>query len=516
MVTTLSAIRPQSSSDPHHRPQDPPSPPLSAPDPDPTAPSPVYPPVIRTLIFILLALSATLARAIDPPLVVNDQLPTSAVLILTNAPSSNLPPDLLLDIAQSPMLRTLGHIPGALDTRDIVRLRRDIASPIDTPPFHTPIATLLIERDSETRSLTLTQLDPTTYALIDPDHPTTAHPIKRSDLADLPIDITMLEQGPTPALTPQLARDMFSDTSNLVWTAPHTQSPILFDRATLRSRIKNNFPPLTRTLGDETFRVRFTNTMTPDNPPGVLLWISPSEYAGIPTAVYPAADELNLIVVGIDNNGNNRPITDRLQNVLDALETLRAHLRIDESRVYASGLSGGGRCSSILFLACPDLITGAVPIVGLDSYHRIPTGQPNLFWAGNVGRPPGKLFKQCKEHRLRAITGTMDFNEPEMALRIKALKADNLDVKLDTIDGMGHTMPTAEQFTQALTWVDTKQRTRAQNAATKAQEELDKALTNNPDPRTNIPTRRALIDITINAPWSKPAHKAAHRLGLTD
>lgn len=256
--------------------------------------------------------------------------------------------------------------------------------------------------------------------------------------------------------------------------------------------------------------------MSPDQPPGILVWISPTEHAGIPYAIFPALDTLNLIAVGIDNNGNDRPITDRLQNVLDAIHTIRAHIRIDTNRIYTSGFSGGGRCASILFLAFPDLVTGAVPIVGLDSYHRIPTGQPNLYWAGNIGRPAKKLLDLAQQHRLRAITGTMDFNEPEMSRRITNLQADGFDARLDTIDAMGHTMPTDTQFSTALTWVDANQREHADRAAQNAQDQLDKLLESNPnpDPTTDIPTRRTLIDITTTAPWSKPAHQAATILGF--
>jgi dienelactone hydrolase len=419
------------------------------------------------------------------------------------------------------MLRDLGVIPAALDTRDIVRLRRDIAPPTDTPAtLSYALHTLILARDGATKPLTLTRLDDTTYALIDPDDPATAYPVKRSDLADLPIDMTMLEQGPPLALSGMDAIRAFiaEPLDQLTWNTRHIQSPHILDRATIRARFKNDYPQLTRTLGDETFRLRFPNTMSADDPPGILVWISPTEHHGIPYAVLPALEKLNLIAVGIDNNGNDRPITDRLQNVLDAIHTIRAHIRIDDQRIYTSGLSGGGRCASILFLAFPDLVTGAVPIVGLDSYHRIPTGQPNLYWAGNIGRPAKKLFDRSKEHRLRAITGTMDFNEPEMSRRIAQLQADGFDARLDTIDGMSHTMPTESQFTEALTWVNANQHERAERAAEEAQDQLDKLLESNPtpDPTTDIPTRRTLIDITRTAPWSQPAMKAAHLLGFPD
>ena len=63
-----------------------------------------------------------------------------------------------------------------------------------------------------------------------------------------------------------------------------------------------------------------------------------------------------------------------------------------------------------------------------------------------------------KNRRIAGITGSADFNEPEMTIRQGLLKRDGIEMRLDVIEGMAHTMPTADQFTSALLWVDEPRR----------------------------------------------------------
>src|SRR5690606_22754475 len=90
----------------------------------------------------------------------------------------------------------------------------------------------------------------------------------------------------------------------LVLPQPHVQSPTLLDLRTVKLRIKANYPPLKRALGQETFSARLPKSYAPSTPAGVLVWISPSPDGRIPDIFAPICNELGLIAIGVDNNGN--------------------------------------------------------------------------------------------------------------------------------------------------------------------------------------------------------------------
>ncbi|MBL4698057.1 MAG: hypothetical protein JKX70_04405, partial [Phycisphaerales bacterium] len=226
-----------------------------------------------------------------------------------------------------------------------------------------------------------------------------------------------------------------SGSNNFVLAQPYVESQTVLDLRTIRARIKNRYPALTRSLDQETFRVRLPKKYNADFPAGVLVWISPMPDGRIPKIFEPILDELGMIAIGVDNNGNKRAITDRLQNHLDSIETLAQHYRIDRKRIYLTGMSGGGRCSGILQIVFPELFAGAVPIVGFDTYHQAPTGDPGRFWPARLGKPAGRWMKLLKERRIAAITGTNDFNEPEMGVRKDLLSRDGIEIRLDIIEG---------------------------------------------------------------------------------
>jgi len=55
---------------------------------------------------------------------------------------------------------------------------------------------------------------------------------------------------------------------------------------------------------------------------------------------------------------------------------------------------------------------------------------------------------------LAAMTGPPDFNYKPMAATIKVMKNLRLDAKLFSYLDMGHELPTADHFAEALAWVD--------------------------------------------------------------
>jgi len=158
----------------------------------------------------------------------------------------------------------------------------------------------------------------------------------------------------------------------------------------------------------------------------------------------------------------------------------------------------------------PDLFAGAVPIVGLDSYHDAPTGRGTTRWPARFGKPLPAVFKVLETRRIAAITGDMDFNEPEMRIRTDLMKQDGIDIRLDTVPGMAHTLADAARFRDALRWVDEPRREQIQRGGAEAMALLAKVP---PGPATDPAVRAALIEVIRAGPWSDAAWAAAERLG---
>lgn len=433
----------------------------------------------------------------DKPIQIQGRLVRSG--LITRAPSQ-IPEDL----SGLEMLRDRLGVVAALDSSSISslnRFARSIESSIDgdePPPLY-----LQFSHGTDRNTLGIYP-QTETVILQTLDAPRQAWTIRREAFNRLGISI-----DPSDVSSP----DWFEATASAQETTiapPHVQSDLTLDKRTVRSRIKSNFPALTRVVGDETFHVRLPKGFDPLTPSGVLVCISPSPMGRIHESFALACDQLGLIAIGVDNNGNKREITDRLQNHLDSIETLAMHARIDRDRIYLTGMSGGGRCSGILQLAFPERFAGAVPIVGLDTYHNAPTGKGNQYWPKSLGKPSSRWMKFLQTRRIRSITGTADFNEPEMLIRTELLNRDGIDAQIDVIEGMAHSYPSQKQFRDALLWVDEPRREQIAEALDDARNALQE--TKGKD--TGIPAiRRRLIEIMKTVPYTPESWEAASRLG---
>ena len=449
------------------------------------------------------------------PFRINGKPPKAGYITHLRSPIS---PDLL----ESEMIAQLAGLVGTIKPRSFSGLRRGISSrPVeqsimDALSESTILGYLHLQRDSTLRIYEVHQGDAKFMILRSVADPTQAWSLQTKALDRLGIKLLPPSDDLAQGTSHEYEADAYKAIGGVefIMPQPYIESPTVLNPKIIRARIKAQYPKLTRKPSEELYRVRLPKGYDPDTPAGILIWISPMPDGRIPAIFEPALDNLGLIAIGIDNNGNQRPITDRLQNHLDSIETIAQHYRIDRSRIYLTGMSGGGRCSGILQIAFPELFAGAVPIVGLDTYHNAPTGDPGKFWPARQGRPAAKWMGLLKTRRIAAITGTADFNNPEMVIRKGLLKNDGIDMRLDIIPGMGHTMPTAAQFTSALTWVDEPRSQEAKDALKEAQalmESYQNKYGNTPP--TNPVARKMLIEVLTLSPWSKPAWAAAKLLG---
>jgi len=300
---------------------------------------------------------------------------------------------------------------------------------------------------------------------------------------------------------------------------PYVEADIGLDSRTVRDRLHGGdrvYPKsgLTRKLEEERLWVRLPGGHDGQTPSGVMVWVSPTATWRIPPHFNRVLDELGLIACGADNADNPRNVTERLQLMFDAIENVRARWAVDEKRIYVTGFSGGGRCSSMLHLGWPEVFAGSVPIVGLNSYHRLDAQEPGLVIPAQVGRPRGRRMDLARANRMWAFTGETDGNRYEMELRQEKLEFDGFEARLTTVPGIGHDMPPAGELQEAVRWVDEPRRAALEGEAEAAMAALVKH-----DERFGAggpesgEARASLVEITRRWPWTEGAWRAAARLG---
>ena len=84
----------------------------------------------------------------------------------------------------------------------------------------------------------------------------------------------------------------------------------------------------------------------PDSPPGLLVFTHPTDSGRMPGRYRELLEERNLIWIGANRSGNQVRVARRASLALLATAMADRNYRIDASRVYVSGFSGGGRTAS--------------------------------------------------------------------------------------------------------------------------------------------------------------------------
>jgi poly(3-hydroxybutyrate) depolymerase len=144
---------------------------------------------------------------------------------------------------------------------------------------------------------------------------------------------------------------------------------------------------------------------------------------------HQAAEKYGFIVVGSNNSRN-------FQDPSEAVRLLWADVKerytIDPRRIYTAGLSGGARVAASIALACKSCVAGVI--------------------ANGAGLPQGATAPGAESSDWFLVTGTTDFNYPELLKLKEALDANNVASRLTVYDGPHNWMP-PEFAERALAWL---------------------------------------------------------------
>jgi hypothetical protein len=152
-----------------------------------------------------------------------------------------------------------------------------------------------------------------------------------------------------------------------------------------------------------------------------------------------------LIWIGATKVSNDRNVACRFGLALDAVWNMTRRYKIDPKRIYATGMSGGGRCASMIAPTYADVFTGG----GL---YVVGCNQPTWPNEKQVGKP---IHELALGHRYAFLTGEKDFNRQDTKGVFEAYRAQGFKhVECFDAPGMGHEFAPPEWYAKGLDFVD--------------------------------------------------------------
>lgn len=88
-----------------------------------------------------------------------------------------------------------------------------------------------------------------------------------------------------------------------------------------------------------TWEVQIPENYNPENPPGLMLYVSPQNQKNIPRGWLELANDENLIWIAARDSGNKTYTTTRILYALAGLQYIQNHYALNANRVYVTGLS---------------------------------------------------------------------------------------------------------------------------------------------------------------------------------
>lgn len=203
--------------------------------------------------------------------------------------------------------------------------------------------------------------------------------------------------------------------------------------------------------------------------------------------------EHHLMLIAPQAAGNDQPNDRRYGLAVLGADEMLTHYRIDPSRIYAAGFSGGARIANHLGFYQNDVFHGTIQNCGADFYRHVPQTNPPApdVPAGDYGvisASPQEISSAKQDVRFALITGSRDFRHGNILdIYQNGYALEDFNARLFDVPNMSHTYCDAATLSRAIDFID--------------QGSAPAALPGLPFP-TSRPSRRSF-------PASRPASRAA-------
>lgn len=190
---------------------------------------------------------------------------------------------------------------------------------------------------------------------------------------------------------------------------------------------------------------------------GLIVWTDAAENVNqMPPGWASVLDSRRFLFIAAEDAGNKQYNRRRLGLAVMAALEMAEHYRIDGSRIYAAGYSGGARISGMLGFYQPDVFDGTIQNCGADFYQQVPTVNATN-WTSTTGQPYGVLkatpdeIARARKERFVLITGSNDFRHGNILdLYNGGFAPAGFHVKLFDVPGMGHDVAGPSILSEAL------------------------------------------------------------------
>ena len=147
-------------------------------------------------------------------------------------------------------------------------------------------------------------------------------------------------------------------------------------------------------IADHEFQLVVPKAYDGSEPYGLLVFIHPNDDISLDRFYGKMLRDVlakhKLIWVSYSKAGNAVMPNIRMGLALDAVHNVSKQYRIDDRRVYVSGLSGGGRMTCMAGLYYPKVFRGAIPIVGTLYFRDVKLPEdPELLGLMRGAEDPG-------------------------------------------------------------------------------------------------------------------------------
>ena len=195
------------------------------------------------------------------------------------------------------------------------------------------------------------------------------------------------------------------------------------------------FQPIYKEDEKLSWRIVVPSNYDPNDPPGILVYISPTRKGTPPRDWIAVLERQNMIYISAHRAGNRVPVNRRMSNSVLGLTLITSMYKTDPHRFFVSGFSGGGRTSSIVVEILPNIFSGALFIGGAKE------------WQGENG----EIINILKDGTYVFLTGNRDHARREVHRTYWQYRTAGLDrIKLMIIKNLGHQLPKARDFEEAL------------------------------------------------------------------
>lgn len=176
----------------------------------------------------------------------------------------------------------------------------------------------------------------------------------------------------------------------------------------------------------------------PEDPPGVVVFVSSIRRGGPPRAWNPTLEAHNLIWIGANGDGSRANTTERILKAIIAPFALRNDYAVDLARSYIAGYADGGIIATMVMSTRPEQFRGGVYLAGADAWDDTPA-----------------KIELIRQNRHAFVVGTNDPRLNEFQRAFNRFKSDGVDnVELIRIRNWANRFPPPEYFAKAIEYLD--------------------------------------------------------------